>query len=460
MSFSHLPHPYLRIMWVALQNISQSVIHESFLQTWQSIGLHPSQRRTSRVVGSCPQFPHDELRAQSPSTAIMVNHELPLLNWSPCTSGCMLPMELVKAILDEIQNDYLALQACALTCHAWSIIAQQHIFRALDILIHLDCWKPRWLFLTPSIHISPKALSFRKLIEAKPQLGSYVETLTFTIHFDHWFYRSIPELLLDVAYFSSSTFWRRQLPHFVKRLSHVKDICFRGSVQHPLAPMLPRVLIDVFSTILHSSFLTTASISHGSTFGILAECHALENLDIWGVSFYDIDFQQVSFPAHPRILSSLSLRSSVSDYVRFLQSDNIRRIFDLGHLKHLRIQLLGLFVDFAESVVPETENLLRRNKESLEYWICNVCLDGMCYQLHFVIHLTLASRTALRPRRFLPSPRCSFQLIPQFRFYATTYISSTRCLGEMAEQELSEPSAERCDASPIYLGNGQIQTFR
>lgn len=72
----------------------------------------------------------------------------------------ILPPEMTDEIIEYICDDPTMLRACSLTCKAWAMSAQGHIFRTVRLSFdHADL------------------VSFVKLLETSPRLAQYIRVL-------------------------------------------------------------------------------------------------------------------------------------------------------------------------------------------------------------------------------------------------------------------------------------------
>ncbi|KAG7447806.1 uncharacterized protein BT62DRAFT_794047 [Guyanagaster necrorhizus] len=293
------------------------------------------------------------------------------------------PTELTRIIIDEIAQDQhqgkSTLEACALVCRAWTPIAQMHIFHSLHITVHIDCWKSPLLFFAPSIHVSKNVGALSRLLRSSPHISSYVKRLIFTASYDHWFYCSIPGTLADIINTKLGHLWGRFLPRFMQSLDRIEELIFPTNLCHPLSGDVPKTVISGMRCVLRSTSLTSLAMLSGTShdlYAILGECRGLRDLHVGDITFHHETPSPSSFPPLALKLQFLAITSRVDAYMRFV-NQSPRGLVDFSHLKRLEIIISGSFFAMeADLVVPTTQDLIRRNKETLRDLVLNVCLQG------------------------------------------------------------------------------------
>ncbi len=299
----------------------------------------------------------------------------------PCWSGSV-PTELVEVIIDEIAEEQSTLRSCALVCRAWTPIAQGHIFHSLHITVHIDCWKSPLLFLAPCIHVSKNVGVFNRLLRSSPHIASYVKRLTVTATYDHWFYCSIPATLADIFNSKLGHFWNHFLPCFLQSLDRVEELMVPRNMRHPLSEKVSKTLIDGLGCVLRSSSLTSLAVLSGNLndlYSMLGECRGLRDLQVGNVTCLHETPNPSSFPPLPLKLQFLAITSCMDAYMDFVNKSP-RGLIDFSHLKRLEIIIRGSFFAMEADLVLTTEDLIRRNKETLQDLVLNVCPEGALNQ--------------------------------------------------------------------------------
>ncbi|KAK0443969.1 uncharacterized protein EV420DRAFT_1575756 [Desarmillaria tabescens] len=356
----------------------------------------------------------------------------------PCWSGSV-PTELIKMIIDEIAEEKSTLRSCALVCRAWTPIAHMHIFHSLHITVHIDCWKSPLLFFAPSIHVSKNVGALNRLLRSSPHISSYVKRLTITTSYDHWFYCSIPATLADIVNTKLGHFWNYFLPCFLRSLDRVEELILPQNLRHPLSENVPKRVIDGLGCVLRSTSLTSFAMLSGSSndlYAMLGQCRALRDLHVGDITFHDETPNPSSFPPLPLKLQFLAITSRMDAYMRFVNKSP-RGIVDFSHLKRLEIIIRGSFFAMEADLVPTTEDLIRRNKETLRDLVLNVCPEEYLFNLVDParirnLHITMAS-----------SPRPASQNLEAWvrwltrSFSGMKSISLERCLFQLNESNTS-----------------------
>lgn len=315
----------------------------------------------------------------------------------PCWSGSV-PTELIETIIDEIAEEQSTLRSCALVCRAWTPIAQGHIFHSLHITVHIDCWKSPLLFLAPFIHVSKNVGVLDRLLRSSPHIASYVKRLTVTTTYDHWFYCSIPASLADIFNARLGHFWNHFLSCFLQSLDRVEELAVPRNIRHPLSEKVPKILIDGLGCVLRSSSLTSLAVLSGNLndlYSMLGECRGLRDLHVGDVTCLHETPTPSSFPPLPLKLQFLAIASRMDAYMDFVNKSP-RGLVDFSHLKRLEIIIRGSFFAMEADLVPRTEDLIRRNKETLQDLVLNVCPEEYLFNLVDParirnVHLILAS---------------------------------------------------------------------
>ena len=167
------------------------------------------------------------------------------------------PLEIIQEIIDNLQDDLLALRACSQTCQSLLPLCRKYIFRTISFTPR--SWSARHQGLPRYITL------FGTLLDSHSEIADYVQNLVYQLELPDFTDEDVPPVLEKFHRIQSFRFiggdadWRALYPTLRESLSHIIHL---RSVTRLEVSYLKNFPINTFIPCIN---LTDLTLSHTVT---------------------------------------------------------------------------------------------------------------------------------------------------------------------------------------------------